>query len=106
MVQTKVKHLTDENFQQETASGVTLVDFWAPWCAPCRMMAPALEELAERLDGRATVAKVNVEEAPHLAAAFQISAIPALVVLRDGREVKRLVGLQPGPVLLDAVENA
>ena len=105
MTGTKVKHLADHNFEAETAEGVTLVDFWAPWCGPCRMMGPVLDDLVHRLDGEATVAKVNVDEAPSLAHRFGISAIPVLVVLRDGREVKRLVGAQPLTNLLQVIRN-
>jgi len=101
-----VMMLTDANFDQAVAEGVSLVDFWAPWCGPCRMVAPVLEELAGELAGRVRIAKVNVDESPHLAGRFRIQAIPLLVVLKDGREVGRLVGVQSKDDLLAAVQRA
>ncbi|MFP4105712.1 MAG: thioredoxin [Phycisphaerae bacterium] len=105
MAESKVKHLDESTFEQAVASGVTLVDFWAPWCAPCRMMGPVLDELAAELDGQATVAKVNVDDCPHLAARFRVQAIPLLVVLKDGTEVDRVVGLQDKQSLVRSIEQ-
>jgi len=106
MVGTQVKHVDERGLDAAVAAGTALVDFWAPWCGPCRMMEPVLDELAEELGGAAAVVKVNVDEAPSLAARFRIAAIPLLVVLKDGREVRRLVGLQPKRALLSAVREA
>jgi thioredoxin 1 len=89
-----IVELNETNFEASVADGVTLVDFWAPWCGPCRMLAPVLDELADDLDGRASVAKINVDDQPSLAARFRVSGIPLLVVIKDGREVDRVVGLQ------------
>ncbi|MFW6145983.1 MAG: thioredoxin [Planctomycetota bacterium] len=92
MPETLVKHLTESDFEQAVSEGWAVVDFWAPWCGPCKMMAPVLDGLAER-HPEVTVAKVNVDENAALAARFGVSAIPLLVVLKDGQEVDRLVGV-------------
>ena len=89
--------LTDANFEQVAArTGLPLVvDFWAPWCGPCRMMAPAFAQAAARLQGRALLAKVNSDENPGLSARFGIRSIPTLVRLEGGREVNRVSGALP-----------
>ena len=80
MIASKVEPLSQADFDAAVAEGVTLVDLWAPWCGPCRMMGPILEQVAAALAGRAVVAKVNVEENPHLAARFRVQAIPLLTL--------------------------
>jgi thioredoxin 2 len=88
------------SFEAEaTASVPVIVDLWAPWCGPCRMVGPVLEDLAARHAGKLKVVKVNVDEEPQLAARFDARAIPLLVVLRDGREADRIVGAQSRPAL-------
>ena len=85
-------------FEAEAAASVTVVvDLWAPWCGPCRMVAPVLEDLAARHAGKLKVVKVNVDQEPELGARFGAHSIPLLVVLRDGREVDRVVGALPRP---------
>jgi thioredoxin 1 len=87
--------LNRSNFDATIGSeGVTLVDFWAPWCGPCKAMLPAVEELATELSGTATIGKVNVDEEGDLAARFEINAIPAFIIFKGGKEVDRLVGAQ------------
>ena len=94
--------LTKENFAQEVLQSdkPVLVDFWATWCGPCRMLAPVIEQIAEETAGRVKVGKVNVDEEPELASAFQIASIPTLVVIRDGKAVQTAVGVQPKDSIL------
>jgi len=96
--------LTDTTFDREVAAGLVLVDFWAPWCGPCRMQAPILAEVARAVAGTARVAKVNVDEAGAVAARFGIRSIPTLVLLRDGEAVQGWVGVQQAGTLTAAVQ--
>jgi thioredoxin 1 len=98
--------LTDDNFQATIASGVTLVDFWAPWCGPCRMVGPLVDELAEDYKGRATVGKVNVDEATEVAADQEVSSIPTIKVFRDGVEIDMLVGAHPKVAIKSILDKA
>ena len=93
--------ITDANFDSETASGVTLVDFWAPWCGPCNMQGPVIEKVAERMAGKAKVGKCNVDEEQGLSRKFSIMAIPTLIIFKDGREAERIMGLQSEEVLVE-----
>ena len=101
-----VKHVTDDQFQATVAQGVTLVDFWAPWCGPCKMIAPILDELAGELQGKAQIIKINVDENPVVAGQFGIMSIPTLLLFKDGKKVDQKVGGQPKPQLRAFVESA
>ena len=91
---TQIIQLRGDDFDEATRDGLTLVDFWAPWCEPCRMQGAVLDELAVAMGDSVRVAKVNVDEESELAARFRVSAIPLLVLLKDGWELTRLVGYQ------------
>ena len=88
--------LTKDNFEELVLKSdkPVLVDFWAPWCMPCRMIAPVVEELAEELSGQAVVGKINVDEEGDLARQFRVNSIPCLIVFENGQEVRRSVGAQ------------
>jgi thioredoxin 1 len=97
--------LTEENFQQEIAKGVTLVDFYATWCGPCRMIAPIVEQLAGMLNGKARIAKLDIDEAQETANSLHITSIPTLILFKDGKEVKRVVGVKDLDYLLNLVQS-
>jgi len=88
----KYVELTSENFDATVANGVTMVDFWAPWCGPCRMIAPVIDELAEEYEGKATIAKVNTDEQQDIAVKFGIRSIPTILFFKDGEVVDQMVG--------------
>ena len=100
-----ILELNDSNFAAETQSGIVLVDFWAPWCGPCRMQTPILEQVVGKVEG-AKIAKVNVDDAGAVAAKFAVQSIPTLIVFKDGKPVKQFVGVQQAPALIAALEAA
>ncbi|MFH0834611.1 MAG: thioredoxin [Patescibacteria group bacterium] len=99
-------NLTSANFDAEIASGVALVDFWAPWCGPCQMMGPVVAELAKEFSGRAKVAKVNVDEEGALAQKFGVMSIPTFKIFKDGKDVATVIGGMPKEKLAAEIEKA
>jgi thioredoxin 1 len=97
--------LTDKNFQHQTKNKLVLVDFWASWCAPCRMMAPVLNEIADELKGNSFVGKVNIEQYQSLAQKFQVRNIPTLILLKNGTEINRFVGIKNKEFLLKQINT-
>ena len=93
--------LTDASFEAEVikCAAPVLVDFWAPWCGPCRMVGPIIEELAKEYSGKAKVCKLNTDDCQATASAYNISAIPTILLFKDGKVVKEMVGLQPKEAL-------
>ena len=100
-----ITELNDNNFEEEIKEGVTLVDFWAPWCAPCMMQGPICEQVAKTVGDTATVAKMNVDEGQNVATKFGIRAIPTLILFKDGQVVQQFVGVRQEAVLVSAIES-
>lgn len=84
----------DSNFTETTSKGVVLVDFYADWCGPCRMLSPIIEALATEMDGKLLVAKLDVDHAQKVTATFQITSVPTMILFKNGKEVNRIVGLK------------
>ena len=108
MMETSGNVLTEQTFDETlaTADGLLLVDFWAPWCGPCRVVGPVLEALTGESDGRVALAKVNVDEQPALAARFEVLSIPTILFVKDGRIVERVVGALPKAALQAKIQSA
>lgn len=86
---------TDQNFSNETSEGLVLVDFWAPWCGPCRMVGPVVEELADDYEGKVKVGKLNVDENQQTSMQFRVMSIPTVILFKDGQPVETMIGAQP-----------
>lgn len=99
------KQLNTENFDETVAHGVTLVDFWATWCGPCRMLAPVIEQIAQDYDGRVTVGKVDVDEQSELAMRFHIQSIPTVLLFKDGQLQHTLIGMREYAVYAEAIQK-
>lgn len=101
-----IKHLDDKNFEKEIENGVTLVDFYADWCGPCRMMNPVIEEFAEKKKGEIKVGKLDIDASPDVTGKHNVTSVPTLILFRDGHSVGTFVGLKDLPQLEDLVSSA
>ena len=101
----KYVELSNDNFEATIAEGITMVDFWAPWCGPCRMIAPIIEELAEDFEGKATIAKVNTDEQQDISVKYGIRSIPAILFFKDGEVVEQMVGASSKSSYADKLES-
>jgi len=101
----KVKILTDQNFANKIKSGMVLVDFWAAWCGPCKLMAPVLNEVAETVDNKVTIAKLNVDEHRTTASNFKIRSIPTMILFKNGKEITRFTGVKSKDTVLKEIER-
>ena len=108
MASDKVVHLTADNFEEEVenSSLPVLVDFWAVWCGPCKMIAPIIDQLADEFDGKVKIAKLNVDVNRELAMRFKVMSIPTLMLFKNGEVVNQLVGARPKAELVKLLENA
>jgi thioredoxin 1 len=102
-IMAKYVELDNDNFEATIAEGVTMVDFWAPWCGPCRMIAPVIEELAEDFEGTATIAKVNTDEQQDIAVKYGIRSIPSILFFKDGEMVDQMVGAASKDAFADKI---
>src|SRR5579872_5074767 len=101
-----IKHFNDNEFDKEIQKGITLVDFHANWCGPCRMLAPVLEEVAKTVQGKASIGKVDIDTEQKIASQFQITSVPTMILFKDGKEVNRLVGLRNADAIKDFILSA
>jgi|YelNatPaOPRAMG01_1025707.scaffolds.fasta_scaffold00248_36 thioredoxin 1 len=101
----KIKILSDKTFAQQTKNGIVLVDFWASWCMPCKMMAPILNEVAEQVSAGVTIAKLNVEQNQATASKYKVRSIPTMILFKDGKEVTRIVGVKPKDFVLKEINK-
>lgn len=99
----EILHLTKDDFDSAISSGTVLVDFWAAWCGPCKMLAPTIGEIAAEAGDGVKVAKVDVDAESELAQRYNVMGIPTVIVFRDGRPVKRLVGAKPKEAYMEAL---
>lgn len=98
-----VMHLTKDNFDSVTSSGLVLVDFWAEWCGPCRMQAPILDQLEEEIGSKVKVCKLNVDDHPDIARRFGVFSIPTIIAFRDGEQISKAVGVQSREQLITMI---
>jgi thioredoxin 1 len=101
-----IKKLTEDSFEKELEKGLMLVDFYADWCGPCRMMAPVLEKVAKDVRGKAVIAKLDIDSAQRIASTFQVTSIPTLILFNNGKEIGRIIGLKDAETLKQFILSA
>ncbi len=99
----KYIELTQDNFDATVKEGISMVDFWAPWCGPCRMLAPVIDELAEEFEGKANICKVNSDEEQDLAVKYGVRSIPTIIFMKDGEVVDQLIGAASKQAFADKI---
>jgi thioredoxin 1 len=100
-----ISNVTDQNFSSETSEGLVLADFWAPWCGPCKMIAPVLEELDGEMGEKVKIVKLDIDENPETASQYGVMSIPTLLVIKNGEVVDKVIGFQPKDALAEVLEK-
>ncbi|MFD1850115.1 thioredoxin [Oceanobacillus bengalensis] len=100
-----IEQVTDQNFAQATSKGLVLADFWAPWCGPCKMIAPVLEEIDGEMNEKVQIVKLDVDENQETASKFGVMSIPTLLLFKDGNVVDQAIGYQPKEALVDLINK-
>lgn len=100
-----IVNVTDQNFTSETAEGLVLADFWAPWCGPCKMIAPVLEEIDGEMSEKVKIVKLDVDENQETAGKYGVMSIPTLLLIKDGNVVDQVIGFQPKEALVDLINK-
>ncbi|TCP32134.1 thioredoxin [Scopulibacillus darangshiensis] len=100
-----ISNVTDNNFSEETSGGLVLADFWAPWCGPCKMIAPVLEEIDSEMADSVKIVKLNVDENQNTASEYGVMSIPTLILFKDGEIADKIVGFQPKEALVERIKQ-
>ena len=100
-----ILHVTDQSFTTEIKEGLVLADFWAPWCGPCKMIAPMLEEIESEMGDQVRIIKLNVDENPETTRAFGVMSIPTLILFKDGVAIDKVIGFQPKEALAELISK-
>ncbi len=100
-----MKQLTDANFKEAIAKGVTLVDFHATWCGPCKVLSPILDELEGKIEGKAEIAKLDIDQAQDVTATYGVTSVPTIILFKDGKELKRIVGVKDVDYLYNLIQS-